>query len=451
MRHLYRKKTIALAAALCALGLASYAQRPTPPPNIIVILADDLGYGDLGCYGHPLIKTPQLDKMASEGLRLTSFYAASSTCTPSRAGFLTGRYPIRHLPDVLGPDSKIGIAKEEVLLPEILKERGYASMLVGKWHLGSRPPYIPTSNGFDEFYGVLYSNDMLHPWCPWLTEAENHLMLYENENSIKEIGYEQSSLTPDYTEKSIDFIKARQGRPFFLYLAYNMPHLPISAPKAFLGRSEAGLYGDVVQTIDWSVGEILKTLKELKIDDNTIVIFFSDNGPWQNLPPRMLQNGIEPWHVGTAGLLRGSKATTYEGGFRVPCIVRWPKRIKAGRVSSQPVSALDLLPTLAALAGAKPPETKEIDGRDISSFFLEKDAHLPDRPFFFISGKTVEAVRKGAWKLRKAADGDTELYNLDTDPSERYNLSGKYPDKAKELAADVASFAKETNAETNFK
>lgn len=420
------------------------AKQTERPPNIIIVFADDMGYGDLSCYGHPNIETPQLDKMAEEGIRFTSFYAAASVCTPSRAALLTGRYPIRNTPHNFGPESKDGLPVDEITLADILRNHDYSTMAIGKWHLGHQPEYLPTSRGFDSFYGLPYSNDMILPWCPWLTE-EDKLFLYEDSVATREIGYGQDDLTVNYTKKAVEFIRRHKDGPFFLYLAHSMPHLPISTSKEFIGKSKAGLYGDVIETIDWSTGELLSTLKTLGIDDNTIMVFASDNGPWQNLPERMLQKGVEHWHAGSAGLLRGSKATSYEGGFRVPAIIRWPVKISAGTVSNEIVTTMDIFSTLVHAAGAALPSDRIIDGTDISGLLQDNDNKATDT-FFYLRGTTVEAVRKGSWKLRNTQTSGIELFNLDLDPSEMYNRAEDEIERVEELLQELKTFASETEA-----
>ena len=302
MAHTSRRRFLELAAALPAAAAAP-AKRP---PNIIVLFADDMGYGDLACYGHPTLRTPNIDRMAEEGTRFTSFYAAAPVCTPSRVGLLTGRYPVRAgQPNNLGPDSKGGLPLSEVLIPQVLKTRGYKTKAIGKWHLGHQPKeHLPTSRGFDSYLGLLYSNDMIPPWV----KTNRPLQLYRDTEPIETIT-DQSNLTEIYTAEALRFIRSARGGPFFLYLPYAMPHLPVSAPQRMRGRSRAGLYGDVIETLDWSAGEILRTVKEQGLDSNTMVIFATDNGPWHNLPRRMLQKGVEPWHTGTKNLLRGAKGT----------------------------------------------------------------------------------------------------------------------------------------------
>lgn len=414
------------------------------PPNIIIVFADDMGYGDLSSYGHPNIKTVQLDKMANEGIRFTSFYAAASVCSPSRAALLTGRYPIRNAPNNFGPESKNGLPVNEITIAQILKNEGYNTMAIGKWHLGHQPEYLPTARGFDSFYGLPYSNDMILPWCPWLTE-DDKLFIYEDSNAVKEIGFDQENLTVNYTYKATEFISDQQDKSFFLYLAHSMPHLPISASEEFIGKSKGGLYGDVIETIDWSMGEIFQTLKETGLDDNTIVIFTSDNGPWHNLPDRMLTHGVRETHAGSNGLFKGSKNTSYEGGFRVPGIIRWPNVIPEGIVSRELATTMDLFPTLIQLAGAEIPDDRIIDGRNIYNL-LKGENVGSSAPFFYCRGVNLEAVRKGKWKLRHTKNSGFELYDLNIDPSEMYNLKESNQEIVKEMNKEMERFSKETGA-----
>ena len=438
-------RTVLAIICLSVLALScdsnKYVEKPT---NIIIVFADDLGYGDLSCYGHPNINTANLDKMAAEGIRFTSFYAAASVCTPSRAGLLTGRYPIRNAPNNFGPESMDGLPLNEITIADILSDKGYKTMAIGKWHLGHRPEYLPTSRGFDSFYGLPYSNDMILPWCPWLTENDK-LFLYEDTIPSKEIGYEQENLTVNYTNKAIEFIRQHKDVPFFLYLAHSMPHLPISTSKEFIGRSKAGLYGDVIETIDWSMGEIFKAISESGIEDHTLVVFTSDNGPWQNLPDRMLQKGVKKTHVGSAGLLRGSKATTYEGGFRVPAIIRWPNEIREKQVSSELITTMDLFTTLIHITGAELPDDRKLDGRNIYPV-LKGEHQSVSHPFFYCQGTTLQAVRKGKWKLRYTKATGYELYDLEIDPGEKYNLAEDNQDLVNELFQEMVRFSKATDA-----
>ncbi|VAW25138.1 Arylsulfatase [hydrothermal vent metagenome] len=422
-------------------------------PNIILFFVDDLGYGDLSCFGNPNIRTPNIDMLANEGIRLTSFYAAGSVCTPSRAGLLTGRYPLYTLGRNVGLNSKKGLPLDEPIIPEVLRNSGYNCMAIGKWHLGhANNQFLPTSRGFNQFYGLLHSNDAMNPWV----NTDKPLLLYKNDKAVKTVNYQQDSLTIDYTNEAIRFIKENQGQPFFLYLPYSMPHLPISTPADFRGKSAGGLYGDVVETIDWSVGEIMKVLGQLHLEYNTIVIFASDNGPWHNLPARMLQKGVKPWHQGTTGLLHGSKATTYEGGMRVPGIFYWKGIIPAGQVSSDIITTLDIFPTLIEIADAETPIGKKFDGYNILPF-LTGNSNSPRSDFYYFNNRTLEAVRDKNWKLRfakayKITGGNTnlitpELFNMMDDPGENYNIAEEHPEIVKRLMEKMEKKAKQVNGQ----
>jgi len=414
-------------------------------PNVVLIFADDLGYGDLSCYGHPVITTPHLDKMADEGIRLTSFYAAASVCTPSRAALLTGRYPVRNIPTNCGPSNpEKGLPLSEITIANLLKSEGYITMAIGKWHLGHAQKFLPTSRGFDSFYGLPYSNDMQLPWVPSLSEKDT-LFLYEDEKPVEVIGWEQDDLTKNYTLKALDFLEANKNEPFFLYLAHSMPHLPVSTSSEFQGMSKGGLYGDVIETIDWSTGQILSKLEELGLDEKTLVVFTSDNGPWHNLPDRMLQNGVERWHAGSAGLLRGAKATSYEGGFRVPGIVRWPGQIPAKQVSFGMATTMDLFTTIAAICGAELPKDRLIDGNNILEL-LKGGNTSPTNTLFYCRGNQVQAVRQNEWKYRFTENEGKQLFNLNVDPAEMYNVVDRYPEKANELHSKLKKFSNETPA-----
>jgi uncharacterized sulfatase len=434
---------------------AEQAPRPAAPrvpnaparPNVVVLLADDLGYGDLASYGHPTIRTPNLDRMAAEGLRLTAFYA-QPVCTPSRAALLTGRYPIRSgTTKVFFPHDSIGLPASEVTLAEALKGRGYRTLAVGKWHLGHLPAFLPTTQGFDAYFGIPYSNDMDRgsaPPIPLMRGAR-----------VVEQPAEQATLTRRYTEEAIRFLREHRREPVFLYLAYTMPHLPLHVSPAFAGRSRAGRYGDVVEEIDWSVGQVLRTLKELGTDRNTLVIFASDNGPWSNFPRAAFQEayGSRPEDAGSAGPLRGAKMGTYEGGVRVPAIVRWPGTVPAGRTSAEPASTLDLFPTLVRLAGGQVPDDRPLDGRDILPLLAGRADSLPTRPLYYYRNAELEGVREGRWKLRltrhlrpelRPADPLTpELFDLDRDPGEHYNVAAEHPDVVARLRARMEAFARE--------
>jgi arylsulfatase A-like enzyme len=440
-----------LPCAACHLEPATPSERVTRP-NFILFFVDDMGYGDLSCYGHPTIRTPRLDHMAEEGIRLTSFYAAASFCTPSRVALMTGRYAERTgLHGNLGPGSKGGLPLSEVTLAEVLKKRGYRTMAIGKWHLGHDPvEYLPTSRGFDAYYGLLYSNDMIPPWV----NTDRPLELYRDTEPI-EHPVEQSTLTERYTKEAVAFIREAKNDPFFLYIPHSMPHLPVSASDRFRGESRSGLYGDVIETLDWSVGRVLDVLEEEGIDRRTMVIFTSDNGPWLNLPPRMLQKGVEPWHAGSPGPLRGQKNTTYEGGMRVPCIVRWPGCIPAGQVSEDMATTMDLYTTLIEAAGGRVPSDRVVDGNDILPM-LEGRSASTTTELFYLRSNHLEAVREGRWKYRLSRSGRTdliagepltpELFDLEVDPSERYNVADRHPDIVGKLGMKLEAFAGELGA-----
>ncbi len=437
MGSLSRRQFLAVSAS----SVLSSAQSASRPPNFIVLFADDMGYGDLACYGHPTLRTPNIDRLAAEGMRFTSFYAAASVCTPSRVGLLTGRHPIRAgQPGNTGPDTVGGLPLSELLLPQLLKARDYKTMAIGKWHLGFQPAaQLPTKRGFDGWLGLPYSNDMIPPWV----KTDRPLHLFKNEDAIEQVT-DQSNLTPRYTDEAVKFIKANKTNPFFLYLPYAMPHLPVTAPPKMRGRSRAGHYGDVIETLDWSVGEITRTLKELSLDRKTLVIFTSDNGPWHDLPPRMLAGSVEPWHTGSKGLLRGAKGTTYEGGFRVPGIFRWPGVIRPGQVSMDMASTLDILPTLLAAAGLDLPNDRPYDGQSLLPL-LRDGKPSPRQEFFYAIGKVLEGVRQGPWKFRQATGGAPELYHLDRDPAEQYNVAAAEPEITTRLAGRLQAYANEVS------
>ena len=356
-------------------------------PNVVIIFTDDQGYQDVGCFGAKGFKTPKLDRMAKEGVRFTDFYVAAGSCTPSRAALMTGCYPQRiGLPKVLGPHSKIGISAEEETLAEVLKTRGYATGCFGKWHLGDSVKFLPKQHGFDEYFGLPYSNDMWpeHP----TVKSFPPLPLIEG-NEVVAYNPDQTKLTTWYTQRAVRFIENNKGKPFFLYVPHNMPHVPLFVSDKFKGRSKRGLYGDVIMEIDWSVGRILAALRRNHLDKNTLVIFTSDNGPW-------LSYGD---HAGSAGPLREGKGTTWDGGQREACIMWWPGRIPGGRVCGEMVSSIDILPTVARLAGAKRP-VKEIDGKNIWPLIEgEAGAKSPHEAFYFYQGDQLQAVRSGRWKL----------------------------------------------------
>lgn len=454
----------ALLASSLLLGLAPFA-RAAAKPNIVILFCDDLGYGDLGCYGNPTILTPNLDHMAETGMRFTQFYSASCVCSPSRASLLTGRYPMRTgTINVYFPNPTKGLDTKEILLPQILDKLGYATACIGKWHLGNAPQYLPTHRGFDFYYGIPYSNDMNLaldlPFAPNARLREGMTMarirnfirkgpkdrrppprevpLMEGTQVI-EYPADQSTLTQRYTKQALAFINAHQHSPFFLYLPYTMPHVPLAASAAFRGRSLRGLYGDAVQEIDWSVGRILARLKETGLVKNTLVIFSSDNGPWL----RMKENG------GSAGLLYGGKFTTWEGGFRVPCIAWWPGKIKP-TVTTELASTLDLFTTAIHLAGGQVPQDRVIDGLDIRGL-LFRHAPSPRHDLAFYDQDRLQAYRYDRWKIhfrvQPALGGrpgpllnPPRLYDLDADPSEKYNLAATHPDLLRRMIARAAPF-----------
>ena len=354
-------------------GLVANAQaQDGRQPNFIVIMADDLGYGDLGVYGSQLIKTPNLDRMALEGARLDSFYSSANVCTAARGGLLTGRYPIRLdlVSDVARPTNDVHLAAEEISLAEALKPLGYQTALFGKWHLGSRMEWSPLTQGFDEYFGVLHSNDM------------TPLELYRQEQMI-ENPVNQNTLTERYTNEAVRFIEANQDNPFFLYMPHTFPHVPLYVSNQFSGQSDAGLYGDVVETIDWSVGQVLATLDRLGLDENTIVIFTSDNGPW---------------FEGSPGPYRDRKGSSWEGGQRVPFIAKWAGTIPGGLVSNEPAMNIDIFPTLVKLAGGDLPTDRQIDGKDILPMLVEGAASPHNARYLFDSDR-IAGVRSGQWKL----------------------------------------------------
>ena len=407
--------------ALCLSIPAYLASAQEPPPNFVVIMADDLGYGDLGVYGSTLIKTPNLDRLALNGARLDSFYSSANVCTAARGGLLTGRYPIRLdlVADVARPTNDIHLAFEEITIAEALKPLGYRSALYGKWHLGSRSEWSPMNQGFDEFFGVLHSNDM------------TPLELYRGEKMI-ENPVDQTTLTERYTREAVRFIAENRDNPFFLYIPHSFPHVPLFVSPRFDGRSDAGLYGDVVETIDWSTGEILTALEEYGLSDNTLVVFTSDNGPW---------------FEGSSGIYRDRKGSSWEGGQRVPFLARWPGRIPAGTVSSEPAMNIDLYPTLISLAGGRLPDDRPIDGKDMLPLLTGSNAS-PHEVLFLFNRDRIVGVRSGQWKLvvetryRATLNSfehstyygpDGLLFDLKNDPGETYSFTREYPEVVQQL------------------
>lgn len=430
--------------SLSGVVLAAKAESP----NIVVIFCDDLGYGDLSCFGHPTIKTPNLDRMAAEGVRLTQFYSASPVCTPSRAALMTGRLPIRSgmcsdKRRVLFPNSGGGIPASEVTLAEALKKQGYATACVGKWHLGHLPQFLPTSNGFDSYFGIPYSNDMDRVndaprgkasfWDPKIEYWNVPLM---RDLKIVERPAEQTTITRRYAEEAAAFIQKNKDQKFFLYLPHSLPHVPLFRSKEFEGKSLRGLYGDVIEEIDWSVGHVLQTLRDLKLDKNTIVWFTSDNGPWLTFND----------HGGTAGLLREGKGTTWDGGMREPSICWWPGTIPAGQVSAELGTTMDIYSTSLALAGATLEDDRIVDGYDLTESLKGKEKS-PREIVCYYRGTKLMALRKGPWKAHFATQesytGNNKLtehdppvlYNLEVDPSEKWDVAESNPEVIAEIKA----------------
>jgi arylsulfatase len=399
------------------MALAGGVVRAAPrPPNIVLILADDLGYGDLGCYGSSL-RTPNVDRVAGEGVRFTQFYSGNPFCSPSRAALLTGRYPTRvGVPRVLNPRDTTGLPDSETTLAQVLKRQSYRTMCIGKWHLGHLPRYLPTNRGFDGYFGIPYSNDM------------EPVVLLRNTEKIEE-PVRQETLTPRYTEEAVRFIEQSKDAPFFLYLPHTFPHIPLFASERFRGKSPHGIYGDVIEELDWSVGEILSALRKHGLDDNTLTIFSSDNGPW---------------YQGSPGRLRGRKGTAWEGGQRVPLVARFPGRIASGGVCHQVASAMDILPTVARLCGARL-AGKPLDGIDIWPLLAGERIEREREALLYFLSNDLQCARWGRWKLHVARPNSLwtspeppegrlnlplpapELYDLDSDPDESYDVAPENP------------------------
>jgi arylsulfatase A len=434
---------LSLLITFCAMP--AFAQRL---PNVVVIFIDDMGYADIEPFGAKGFKTPNLNRMAKEGMRFTDFYVAQAVCSASRMALLTGCYPNRvGIHGALDHRAKHGISDNETTIAEVLKTKGYATAIYGKWHLGHHPQFLPTRHGFDEYFGLPYSNDMWpkHPEAKPGTYPD--LPLIENDKVVQ-LMPDQAQLTRQYTERAVSFIERNKAKPFFLYVPHTMVHVPLFVGDKFKGSSKSGLFGDVVQEVDWSVGEILGALKKHQLDKDTLVIFTSDNGPW-------LSYGE---HAGSSGTLREGKGTAWEGGVRVPFIARWPGKIPAGRTTRTPAMTIDLLPTIAKLVNAEFPKHK-IDGLDIWPLLKgEPNAKNPhDAYFFYYNNNELQAVRSGNWKLilphtyrtlgtqPKAKDGlpvkysnvkvGLELYDLANDAGEKTNVADQHPDVVKRLEA----------------
>lgn len=430
-----------------AFVLPCAAQSNKRPQNFVVIFCDDLGYGDLGSFGNPTIRTPNLDRMAAEGQRWTSFYSADSVCTPSRSALLTGRLPIRtgmysDTRRVLFPDSAEGLPHSEITIAELLKTRGYATAAVGKWHLGWQPEFLPMKQGFDSYYGIPYSNDMDAVGTN-LPAAERRQRMFNGKieywnvplmrnEQILERPADQTTLTKRYTDEAIKFISANKSKPFFLYLAHSMPHMPLFRSKEFENKSQRGIYGDVVEELDANVGRLLDALRQMKLDKNTLVVFTSDNGPWSSYNEQ----------GGSAGLLRGAKGDTFEGGMREPTIFWQPGTLKPGVVTDLG-STMDLLPTFCALAEVKAPSDRVLDGYDLSAV-LHGKGRSPRKLMPYWRGSRLMALRHGSFKAhfitQTGYGGDApvshdtpELFNLDIDPSEKWNIAAQHPEVIVEM------------------
>ena len=439
------KSTLAFLTLLMLATPTPLSAAKEAKPNIVIIFIDDMGYGDIGPFGATKQKTPELDRMAKEGMRFTDFYAAP-VCSVSRAQLLTGCYGARiSVPSVYFPASPTGLNPEEFTIAERLKELGYATMCVGKWHLGDAPEFMPCQQGFDHYFGIPYSNDMQRK----STQTEEKVLPLMRDDKVAELLTDdaQSRIVERYTDAALQFIRDNKDSPFFLYLPHTAVHVPIYPGKAFAGKSANGPYGDWIEELDWSVGRVLDALQELNLDDNTLVLFTSDNGPW-------LKKGPDG---GSAGPLRGGKGGTWEGGVRVPTIAWWPGKIAPGTDCNAVAGTIDLLPTCVALAGGTLPAKPVIDGRDISPLLFGKSSESQREANYYFHGYKLQAVRQGPWKLALmpqaetmgagvAADASGEkprLYNLDNDIGERTNVADKNP----EIVAKLKSLAAKFNAE----
>lgn len=425
-RHIYsftfwiRQKTLLRLALWTILFTPFSTSWASEKPNIVFILVDDLGYADLSSFGATDIATPAIDSLGEDGIRFTDYYAASPVCSPSRAAFLTGRYPVRMgINGVFFPESFDGIDPQETTIAEVLSDEGYQTGIVGKWHLGHHYPHLPLQNGFHSYFGIPYSNDM-------------EMVVYMRDNEVESYEVDQRFTTRRYTEEAIDFIEANKNRPFFLYLAHSMPHVPLYASDPFIGSSQRGIYGDVVQELDWSVAQILDTLETNHLTDNTLVVFTSDNGPWLV----MKQLG------GSAVPLREGKQFTFDGGMRVPCLAKWPAKIPPGTVSHEMANMMDWFPTICSILDVDTPAGKSIDGQDILPVLTASGKSEGEEFFFFHTSGELRAFRDGNWKLKLPYPGNETrrwiqgvpahpllLTNLAEDPGETVNLAETYPER----------------------
>ncbi len=437
---------IIVVICLAFLGACSKNTEPKKT-NFIIFLTDDQGYNDVGCFGSPNIKTPNLDKMAQQGIKFTSFYA-QPLCGPSRAALLTGSYPIR----IAEPNNTKGfhtkLHPKEITIAEILKTAGYQTACIGKWHAGEEPEQMPLKQGFDYYYGTpkYNGNTKLIEQSPHRSSVLRNNDTLMVINTVEEMG----QLTNMYTREAVGFIRQNKNRPFFLYLSHNMPHVPLGASENFRGKSEGGFYGDVIEELDWSMGEVLKTLKEEGLEENTLVVFVSDNGPW-------IEEKIGD-HAGSAFPLRGAKAQTWEGGVRVPCIMQWKGEIEEGLTNNELFTTMDFLPTFAEMAGAKLPQELTIDGKSFKDVILKNEKSKHDY-FYYYAYTHLQAVRDKEWKLvlpREKKPGymkwrgrkidkvdEIQLFNLINDKEEKHNLADQYPEKVKELMKLIEGGRKE--------
>ena len=436
-------KALGLSGGCLALGRSlssqSSARTSKSKPNFIIFLTDDQGYNDVGCFGSPNIMTPNFDRMARQGMKLTSFYVGSPVCGPSRAALMTGSYPIRIAEPKNRKNLHTKAHDKEIMIPEVLKEQGYATALIGKWHVGGQP----NKQGFDYFFGTPVFNGA----TKLIKQAKFRACVMRNDKTvIKRVEQpEMDQLTTMYTEEALQFIESKKDQPFFLFLSHNMPHVPLGVSDKFRGKSKAGLYGDVIEELDWSLGQVMGKLKELGLDENTLVVFHSDNGPW-------IEKGIDD-HAGHADPLRGAKMKSWEGGPRVPCIMRWPGKIPAGQASDQIATSMDMFPTFAALADAPLPTDRTIDGKDIFPLVSGKTKQSPHDAYFFYCHTHLHGVRSGRWKLvlpRPAKPAwmswwarmidevkEVQLFDLKNDLSETTNVADKHPEVAKRLMKSI--------------
>jgi len=450
MKAFHHITLVLLLPAICIVASFAYAATPERTPNIVIIYIDDMGYADIGPFGAKGYATPCLDRMAAEGMKFTSFYSAQAVCSASRAALMTGCYANRvGIPGALGPHSRIGISDREMTIAQLCKQKNYATAIFGKWHLGDAPQFLPTRHGFDEYFGLPYSNDM---WPHHPTAKFPPLPLIEQERVINPDVDDaaQNQLTTQYTERAVSFIERHKDRPFFLYVPHTMVHVPLHVSDKFRGKTQRGLFGDVVEEVDWSVGQILAAIQKNGLDNDTLVMFCSDNGPW-------LCYGD---HAGSAYPLREGKGTSWDGGVREPTLMRWPGHIPAGKVCDAPLMTIDMLPTVARLIGGRLPDHK-IDGLDISDVIMGKAASSPHEVLYFYYGQNnLEALRSGNWKLelprrypslngRPGGRGgmpakyetltisDSELYDLNADPGQSKNVAPQHPDVLKKMLAYV--------------